>query len=161
MIHKQGIVYVITSTKNNRCYVGTTRQSKEKMLVQLKSYAKRNKNVSSNEIVKAGNYKVKILEQYQTISTPELKKRAGAIQQKLGDKCVNVLMAGRTQKDSSVRKEFYQQNREKAKEYYEKNKEGILRNLAIKNMRIRGSPPTAKTCVKYNITQNEIKKNCF
>jgi hypothetical protein len=70
-------------------------------------------------------------------------------------------MAGRTQKDSSVRKEFYQRNREKVKEYYERNKQSILRNLAIKNMRNRGSPPTAKTCAKYNITQKEIKQNCF
>jgi len=161
MIHKQGLVYVITSTENNKCYVGTTRQSKEKILVQLKSYAKRNKKVSSNEIMKTGNYEVKILEQHQTISTPDLKKRAGVVQQMLGVKCVNVLMAGRTQKDSSVRKEFYQRNREKVKEYYERNKQSILRNLAIKNMRNRGSPPTAKTCAKYNITQKEIKQNCF
>ena len=95
---------------------------------------KHEKNVSSNEIIKSGDYRAEVLEAHKDITSTELKKRAGLIQTQLGDKCVNVLKAGRTQKDANVRKELYQQNKMEAKRYYEKNKESILRNLALKNM---------------------------
>ena len=73
---------------------------------------------------------------------------------------MNVLKAGRTQKDANVRKELYQQNKMEAKRYYEKNKESILRNLALKNMRLRGSPPTQKSIARYKITRNDIINCC-
>ena len=121
---------------------------------------KKEKNVSSNEIIKSGNYKVEVLGTYKDITSEELKKKAGVIQAKLGEKCVNVLRAGRTQKDANVRKELYQQNKMEAKKYYQKNKESILRNLALKNMRIRGSPPTQRSIIKYKITRNDMM-NCY
>ena len=159
MIHKEGIVYTLKSP-DNKYYVGTTRRAIEKTLVHLKSYAKTGKNVSSNEIIKSGDYRAEVLEAYKDITSVELKKRAGLIQTKLGDKCVNVLKAGRTQKDANVRKELYQQNKMEAKRYYEKNKESILRNLALKNMRLRGSPPTQKSIARYKITRNDIINCC-
>jgi len=159
MVHKEGIVYFLKSP-DNKYYVGTTRQTMQKTLVQLKSYAKKGKNVSSNEIIKSGNYKVEVLGTYKDITSEELKKKAGVIQAKLGDTCVNVLRAGRTQKDANVRKELYQQNKMEAKKYYQKNKESILRNLALKNMRIRGSPPTQRSIIKYKITRNDMM-NCY
>ena len=155
MVHKEGIVYFLKSP-DYKYYVGTTRQTMQKTLVQLKSYAKKGKNVSSNEIIKSGNYKVEVLGTYKDITSEELKKKAGVIQAKLGEKCVNVLRAGRTQKDANVRKELYQQNKMEAKKYYQKNKESILRNLALKNMRIRGSPPTQRSIIKYKITRNDM-----
>ena len=159
MVHKEGIVYFLKSP-DNKYYVGTTRQTMQKTLVQLKSYAKKGKNVSSNEIIKSGNYKVEVLGTYKDITSEELKKKAGVIQAKLGDTCVNVLRAGRTQKDANVRKELYQQNKMEAKKYYQKNKESILRNLALKNMRLRGSPPTQKSIARYKITRNDIINCC-
>ena len=133
MIHKEGIVYTLKSP-DNKYYVGTTRRAIENTLVHLKSYAKTGKNVLSNEIIKSGDYRAEVLEVYKDITSAELKKRAGLIQTQLGDNYVNVLKAGRTQKDANVRKELYQQNKMEAKRYYEKNKESILRNLALKNM---------------------------
>ena len=117
MIHKEGIVYTLKSP-DNKYYVGTTRRAIENTLVHLKSYAKTGKNVSSNEIIKSGDYRAEVLEVY--ITSAELKKRAGLIQTQLGDNYVNVLKAGRTQKDANVRKELYQQNKMEAKRYYEK-----------------------------------------
>ena len=117
MIHKEGIVYTLKSP-DNKYYVGTTRRAIEKTLVHLKSYAKTGKNVSSNEIIKSGDYRAEVLEAHKDITSAELKKRAGLIQTKLGDKCVNVLKAGRTQKDANVRKELYQQNKMEAKRYF-------------------------------------------
>ena len=159
MIHKEGIVYTLKSP-DNKYYVGTTRRAIEKTLVHLKSYAKTGKNVSSNEIIKSGDYRAEVLEAYKDITSAELKKRAGLIQTHIGDKCVNVLKAGRTQKDANVRKELYQQNKMEAKRYYEKNKESILRNLALKNMRLRGSPLTQKSIARYKITRNDIINCC-
>ena len=40
MVHKEGIVYFLKSP-DNKYYVGTTRQTMQKTLVQLKSYAKK------------------------------------------------------------------------------------------------------------------------
>ena len=42
MVHKEGIVYFLKSP-DNKYYVGTTRQTMQKTLVQLKSYAKKGK----------------------------------------------------------------------------------------------------------------------
>ena len=42
MVHKEGIVYFLKSP-GNKYYVGTTRQTMQKTLVQLKSYAKKRK----------------------------------------------------------------------------------------------------------------------
>ena len=46
----------------------------EKTLVHLKSYAKTGKNVSSNEIIKSGDYRAEVLEAYNDITSVELKK---------------------------------------------------------------------------------------
>ena len=113
MIHKEGIVYTLKSP-DNKYYVGTTRRAIENTLVHLKSYAKTGKNVSSNEIIKSGDYRAEVLEAHKDITSAELKKRAGLIQTQLGDNYVNVLKAGRTQKDANVRKELYQQNKMEA-----------------------------------------------
>ncbi|CAL6338266.1 unnamed protein product [Bathycoccus prasinos] len=59
------------------------------------------KNVSSNEIIKSGNHRAEVLEAYKDITSAELKERAGIIHTQLGNKCVNVLKAGRTQKDAN------------------------------------------------------------
>ena len=73
MIHKEGIVYTLKSP-DNKYYVGTTRRAIEKTLVHLKSYAKTGKNVSSNEIIKSGDYRAEVLEAYNDITSVELKK---------------------------------------------------------------------------------------
>ena len=54
MVHKEGIVYFLKSP-DNKYYVGTTRQTMQKTLVQLKSYAKKGKTCrqtkSSNRVI--------------------------------------------------------------------------------------------------------------
>ena len=59
------------------------------------------KNVSSNEIIKWGDCR-RSLGNTQRHHVKRLK--IWTYQTKLGDKCVNILKAGRTQKDANVRK---------------------------------------------------------
>ena len=154
MICNEGIVYCIKSRKDGRVYVGTTTQSLEKALISLKSYAKNARNVSSNQIIKGGDFKIDVLAKYSNITPPDLKKKMGIFQKKFGDKCVNIQNAGRTQK------QMYQEKKESLKKMYLENKENICRNSAIQNMRRRGRPPTLSTIKRYKISSQEIAKYC-
>ena len=120
----------------------------------LRAYSKRNRGVSSNVIIEAGEAQIEVLETFHDITISALRKELGKVQEKYADVCVNIHRAGRTVKDR-----YHLDSTkfiERQRKFYEANKDKVLRKLALVNMRKRGLPCTDKVREKYNITQAEI-----
>ena len=154
MSYREGIIYSLSSPNTNQCYIGCTTKDLKTTFTHLRAYSKRNRGVSSNAIIEAGEAQIEVLETFHDITISALRKELGKVQEKYADVCVNTHRAGRTVKDR------YKLNPEKfidkQKEFYQANRDKVLRKLALVNMRKRGLPCTDKVREKYNITQAEI-----
>jgi hypothetical protein len=78
--------------------------------------------ISSYEVIKRGNYDIKLVVDYPCGSKKELERREGEFIRK--NTCVNIRIEGRTSKE--YREDNKQVIKEKAKRYYEANKKKIL-----------------------------------
>jgi hypothetical protein len=130
--YNKGKIYKIVDNTNGDVYIGSTIQTlKERMISH-----KHNKNCSSINIIKNGDYNIILVENYPCNSKKELETRERYYIE--NNECINERIPGRTTK------ERYQDNREKIleyqqeyriknpeilkntkHEYYEKNKEKI------------------------------------
>ena len=99
MSYREGIIYNLFSPNTNRCYIGCTTKDLNTTFTHLRAYCKKKRNVSSNEIIEAGSPQIEVLETFQDITIPELRKELGKIQEKYADACINRHRAGRTVKD--------------------------------------------------------------
>ena len=127
-IYSQGLIYKIIG--GEEIYIGSTTFTKEERFKHhIKDYKQwlngKPKYVSSFELFgKYGidNCKIEIIESYSCNSKKELRDREGYHQK--SNICVNMIIAGRTQKD------WYQDNKEQIIEnsakYYQDNKKEIL-----------------------------------
>ena len=154
MSYREGIIYSLSSPNTNQCYIGCTTKDLKTTFAHLRAYSKRNRGVSSNAIIEAGEAQIEVLETFHDITISALRKELGKVQEKYADVCVNIHRAGRTVKDR------YKLDSttfiERQRKFYEANKDKVLRKLALVNMRKRGLPCTDKVREKYNITQAEI-----
>ena len=154
MSYRVGIIYNLFSPNTNRCYIGCTTKDLNTTFTHLRANSKRNRGVSSNAIIEAGEAQIEVLETFHDITISALRKELGKVQEKYADVCVNIHRAGRTVKDR-----YHLDSTkfiERQRKFYQANKDKVLRKLALVNMRKRGLPCTDKVREKYNITQAEI-----
>ena len=133
MSYREGTIYNLSSPNTNQCYIGCTTKDLKTTFTHLRAYSKRNRGVSSNAIIEAGDAQIEVLEAFHDITISALRKELGKVQEKYADVCVNIHRAGRTVKDR------YKLNPEKfidkQKEFYRANKDKVLRKLALKSMK--------------------------
>ena len=115
-VYQKGKIYKITSRHTEKCYVGSTISTIGCRLSGHKFDMKRNKIVSSSEIIKLGDYEIILLELYPCNSKEELHLRERYYIDNLD--CVN-LVKPRTKEEAKLIKN------EMDKEYRIKNKDDI------------------------------------
>ena len=154
MSYREGTIYNLSSPNTNQCYIGCTTKDLKTTFTHLRAYSKRNRGVSSNVIIEAGEAQIEVLETFHDITISALRKELGKVQQKYAYLCVNTHLAGRTVKDR-----YHLDSTkfiERQRKFYAKHKEEILRKMTLVNMRKRGLPCTDRVRQRYNITQAEI-----
>ena len=154
MSYREGIIYSLSSPNTNQCYIGCTTKDLKTTFTHLRAYSKRNRGVSSNVIIEAGEAQIEVLETFHDITISALRKELGKVQEKYADACINRHRAGRTVKDR-----YHLDSTkfiERQRKFYAKHKEEILRKMTLVNMRKRGLPCTDRVRQRYNITQAEI-----
>ena len=122
--YQKGKIYKLFSVSNeDLIYYGSTIRTLNQRLQMHISECKNDKirHCKSELVIAAGDYKIELIENYPCNSEVELNRREGKYTK--ANKCVNKLIAGRTQKE--WREDNKEKLAEKYKEYYEKNKEKI------------------------------------
>ena len=100
----KGNIYKIVSDSTDKIYIGSTVKSLEERLEEHENdyelwFNKEFKSgyISSFEILKYGDYKIILIEEYPCSSYKELLKREGYYQLSSYSLCVNILIAGKKQ----------------------------------------------------------------
>jgi hypothetical protein len=100
----KGNIYKIVSDRTDKIYIGSTVKSLEERLEEHENdyelwFNKEFKSgyISSFEILKYGDYKIILIEEYPCSSYKELLKREGYYQLSSYSLCVNILIAGKKQ----------------------------------------------------------------
>jgi hypothetical protein len=98
----KGNIYKIVSDSTDKIYIGSTVKSLEERLEEHENdyelwFNKEFKSgyISSFEILKYGDYKIILIEEYPCSSYKELLKREGYYQLSSYSLCVNILIAGK------------------------------------------------------------------
>ena len=101
---EKGIIYKIVSDSTDRIYIGSTLKSLEERLEGHESSYEnwfyrelKTGYLSSFEILKYGDYKIILIEEYPCSSYQELLQREGYHQLNNYSLCVNILVAGQKQ----------------------------------------------------------------
>ena len=118
----KGYIYKISSSVNNKIYIGSTIKKLAYRLSEHKSDYKRFldgnfHNITSFEIVKLQDCNISLIEEIDYDNHRELRDKERYYIELNKDICVNKLIPNRTNK------EYYQANKEKYKEKYQANKE--------------------------------------
>ena len=118
--YQKGKIYKLIDRENNNQYIGSTIRSLNERLdnhrYKYRLFLKNKHHyVSSFDILKGGNYKIKLIENYPCNNKKELLRREGYYIRQL--ECVNRDIAGRT------RKEYINDNREKIRLYDKKKRQ--------------------------------------
>ena len=166
--YSTAIIYKIWSNNTGRCYVGSTVQKLPARMRGHKSdykFFKENGKIkcSSSFIYEDGDIEYKCIAKNPCENLEQLHRAEGFYQKKI--KCVNILRAGRTDKEyyldnkgkiKKQRKEHYQNNKEKLiknqKEHYQNNKEKLIKYQ--KEYRQKN-----KEKIKKRDKENKVKKN--
>ena len=129
-------IYTIRSFQTEKYYIGSTTSTLTKRLSQHKTkYKCCERYCTSAEIIQYGDAYIELLEDFPCFKKDQLCKREGQLIREHKDNCVNIVIAGRTNKEwrednkeklSEQNKQYREQNREHLEEYYETNKEHIL-----------------------------------
>lgn len=99
-------IYAIRSPNTDKIYIGaTTRQLHERFLEH------KSDSISSKDMFNYGNCYIELIEIFSCKSFEELSKREGELIRQNRDKCVNLVIAGRTDE------EWFEDNKEYRKEY--------------------------------------------
>ena len=149
-------IYKIVSPSTDKIYIGSTTQILckriAKHLIDYRAYIIDNtkKYLSSYEIIKLGDYSIKLIEECNFENREQLRQREGYYIKFYKDIIVNKLIAGRT------RKEYLIDNKEhiaeRSKQYVIDNKEQI-RQYAIDNAK-----HIAEVTKQYRIEHKEQAK---
>ena len=130
--YKQGKLYQIWSPHTEKVYIGSTVCPLYKRFYQHKLF----KDCTSIQIIKLGDAKIELIEECPCENKEQLHRREGQVIREYGNKCVNMVIAGRTKKEyiennkeqiEAYKKEYRENNKEQLaayhKEYRENNKE--------------------------------------
>jgi predicted GIY-YIG superfamily endonuclease len=93
-IIKNAIIYLLFSESANLKYYGSTRQRLSQRLAEHRRDCKKNNCVYSKEIINCPDYKIIALEEFQNISSTDLKLREGFYIK--NNECTNKYVAGAT-----------------------------------------------------------------
>ena len=130
--YNNGKIYKLWSPEGIEIYIGSTTRELYKRKSEHKNDS--NKCISKLLFEKYDDVRIELIEYCPCNNKEELEKKEGEHIRK-NTECVNMLIAGRTQKEyredniehkKEYNKEYYQDNKEhkeKCKEYYENNKE--------------------------------------
>jgi len=142
--YSKGKIYAIRSHLTDKIYIGSTTQILCKRLSGHIRDFNYKQNVSSKLILEKPDYYIELIENYPCNSKEELFRKEGEIIRKYKDKCVNVLIAGRTRDEwynenktilSDKRKIYRKNNKdiisEKKKKYYNDNLEKHSENMKV------------------------------
>ncbi len=123
-LEKLGRIYKIWSPQTDKIYIGSTIQTLMERLYLHRSDLKKslqggNKNISSIQITKYGDYKIELIEEYKFINKIDLRKREGYYIQKYKDICINKQMPGRPYKETLkiAQKKYFQTHKEQWRKY--------------------------------------------
>lgn len=125
--YNTGKIYVIRSHKTDKYYIGSTylslferlyehRKSKKQYEIKLTKY------MSSFKILDYDDHYIELLENYECSSKKELERREGELIKQHKNNIVNILVAGRTNK------EWRQDNKQYLKDYDNNRPNKIERN---------------------------------
>ena len=124
--YHHGKIYKIISPNTDKVYIGSTHMElKDRLDAHRWNYDSYHRGkfgyLTSFDILKAGNYRIELLEDYPCHTKKELEKQEGIWQKRI--QCVNLNIAGRTIEE--WRKENKEHIKQSGKTYREKNKEII------------------------------------
>ena len=129
--YKNGKIYQIVSDQTDKVYIGSTTQKLcQRMSHHRSDFSDHKSNISSKELLQFSDAKILLLEDFPCDNKEQLIKREGEVMRTFENrvnKCIAGNLIGRTQK------EYYIENKERAKEYYEKNKEVISEKQKVYN----------------------------
>lgn len=126
--YNNGKVYKITSANTTDVYVGSTTYELNQRLSGHERSHRRYLNDKTNyclsfQIIEKGDYKITLIEAVNVNTKEELLKREGHHAKTIPN-CINIAIAGRTQK------EYYEDNKQEIldyhKDYYKINKDEIV-----------------------------------
>jgi len=137
MDYKNGKIYKLWCVESDLIYIGSTCSPLYKRLYQHKL---KTNNISSKKLFElSNNVKIELILNFPCNNINELNKKEGEIIRLNKEKCVNKIIAGRTNEEyyndnkSKIReqqKQYDKDNKDKIKEqkknYYEVNKEKLL-----------------------------------
>ena len=162
--YSKGKIYKIISPHTDKCYVGSTIQPLCRRLALHRKYFDK-KKYSSREIMKLGDYKIILIENYPCNSKEELNKREQYFIDTLD--CVNRFKAFITEEQKQERIKNYKieyRKREKTKqlvkeynkEYQKKNRDKINENSRQKIKCECGSITNKNNIYRHKKTQKHI-----
>ena len=74
MSYREGTIYNLSSPNTNQCYIGCTTKDLKTTFTHLRAYSKRNRGVSSNVIIEAGDAQIEVLETFHDITISALRR---------------------------------------------------------------------------------------
>lgn len=107
---KNGIIYLLFSESANLKYYGSTKQKLSQRLAEHNRDYKKNNSVSSKQIMNYPDYKMIVLEEFENISSTDLKLREGYYIS--NNECINKNVAGATL-DQNYRRDYMRSWRQK------------------------------------------------
>ena len=116
-MYKNGKIYKIVSDLTDKIYIGSTVQPLYKRYFTHKKHTHK---CSSIELIKLGETRIELIEDFPCERKEQLNAREGYYIKLYKDICVNVRIAGRTDK------EYREDNKERIKQYANSNKERII-----------------------------------
>lgn len=135
MDYKNGKIYKLTSSLTEMIYIGATTQPLYKRHNEHKSILNKQKGkCTSIELIKLGDTKIELIENYPCDSKEQLNAREGYYIRLNKNICVNRCIMGRTKQEyyeankekiKDYKKLYNENNNDKIKQYYEVNKEII------------------------------------
>jgi len=114
-------IYTIRSPHTEKIYIGATCET---LCRRFTSHNRKNNGASSKDIIILGDAYIELLENFSCNNKEELNKREGELIRQYKDQCVNIAIAGRTQKE--YREDNKERRKLNGKLLYEKNKDQIL-----------------------------------
>ena len=95
--YKNGKIYQILSPNTDKVYIGSTTQPLHKRFYEHKSrFTKPDHYNASCEVIKAGDAKIELIEEYPCENKMELERREGQISRTTQNVCYNKYHAGQT-----------------------------------------------------------------
>ena len=129
MNYQNGKIYKIVSDLTDKIYIGSTTQPLYKRLghhkgVYKESLTGKNKHITSFELIKLGDTRIELIEDFPCERKEQLNAREGYYIRLNKNICVNRCIAGRN------KQEWYEANKDKVlehqKQYREDNKDKVL-----------------------------------